>query len=117
MAQQQDSCIFCRIVAGSVPATFVYQDDEIVAFDDIHPRAPTHVLVIPRRHVDSLAMLRAEDQAVAGKLLTSAAVIARDLGVEQRGYRVVINTGPESGSEVSHLHLHILAGRQLGGMG
>lgn len=112
-----ESCIFCRIVTGELPADFVYKDDEIVAFKDIRPRAPVHVLVIPTRHVDSLPELRAGHGELAARLLQTAATIARDLGVEGRGYRVTINTGPESGSEVAHLHLHILGGRQLGAMG
>jgi len=111
------SCIFCRIVTGELPADFVYKDEEVVAFRDIHPRAPVHVLVIPTAHIDSLAQVRAEHQMLAGRLLQVVAEIARDLGVEERGYRTVINTGPESGSEVAHLHLHVLAGRQMRAMG
>lgn len=112
-----ESCIFCRIVTGEIPADFVYKDDEVVAFKDIHPRAPVHVLVIPTSHIDSLAEVRAENGQLAGRLLQVAAQIARNLGVEGRGYRTTINTGPESGSEVAHLHLHVLAGRQMRGMG
>ena len=112
-----DSCIFCRIVSGELPADVVYQDDQLLAFKDIHPRAPVHVLVVPRQHIDSLATLRVEHGALAGHLLQATAGIARALGVEEPGYRVAINTGPESGSEVAHLHLHILAGRQMGNMG
>ena len=112
-----EGCIFCRIVAGELSAEFVYKDDEIVAFRDIHPGAPVHVLVIPTAHIASLAEIVAQHGQVAGRLLQAAAQIARDLGVEGRGYRTTINTGPDSGSEVGHLHLHILAGRQMGAMG
>ncbi len=112
-----EDCIFCRIVVGEIPADFVYKDDEVVAFKDINPKAPTHVLVIPTEHIDSLAPLKAEHANLAGHLPQTTAKIARDLGVERSGYRVVANTGPDSLSEVAHLHLHILAGRRLSGMG
>ncbi len=112
-----EDCIFCKIVAGQLPADFVHRAGDIVAFRDIHPRAPVHVLVIPTEHIGSLTDLRAEHSDLAAKLLRTAAEIARELGVEGRGYRVTVNTGPESGSEVAHLHLHILGGRQMGAMG
>ena len=110
-------CIFCRIIAGEIPGDFVLQDEHVVAFRDINPRAPLHVLVVPRRHIESVGTLAEDDRAVAGWLLQAAAVVARQEGVADRGYRVVANTGPESGSEVAHLHLHVLGGRQMRGMG
>ena len=112
-----DSCIFCRIISGEIPGDFVYQNDHIVAFRDIAPREPLHVLVVPKQHIESLAALTADQRDIAGQLLEAAALVARQEGVAQRGYRIAINTGPDSGSEVAHLHLHVLAGRQMGSMG
>lgn len=105
-------CIFCRIVAGQIPATLVYEDDRVLAFRDVNPQAPTHLLVIPREHVASLA--RTEDEALAGHLLLTCARVARDQGVEPAGYRVVTNIGDDGGQSVHHLHLHILGGRSMG---
>ncbi len=103
-------CLFCRIVNGEIPSRRVFEDDAIVAFADVAPQAPTHVLVVPRRHVASLDDLH--DPALAGRLLTVAADLASTLGLGG-GYRVVVNTGPDGGQTVSHLHLHILGGRQM----
>ena len=111
------NCIFCRIAAGEIPANLVYEDEQVVAFPDIHPQAPTHVLVVPRRHIGSLAELQDGDQA--GRLLLAVGEVARRQGVAERGFRTVINTGPEGGQAVPHLHLHLLAGRTFaeGGLG
>lgn len=106
------SCLFCRIVAGEVPSTRVHEDEEILAFRDIDPKAPTHVLVIPRRHVASVAELEPGDAGLAGRLLVVAAEVAREEGLE-RGWRVVSNVGEEGGQSVPHLHLHVLGGRPL----
>ncbi|HVB11411.1 MAG TPA: histidine triad nucleotide-binding protein [Bacillota bacterium] len=103
-------CVFCRIVNGDIPSRRVFEDGDIVAFHDVAPQAPTHVLVIPRRHVTSLAEL--DDPALAGRLLHVAAEVAKSLGL-QGGYRVVVNTGPDGGQTVDHLHLHVLGGRSL----
>jgi histidine triad (HIT) family protein len=103
-------CLFCRIARGEIPATFVAQNDDCVAFRDIDPKAPTHVLVIPRAHVASLA--ETTDPSVVGKLALMAADIAKQEGLD-RGYRTVINTGPDAGQTVHHIHLHLLGGRQL----
>ena len=114
-----NDCIFCRIVAGEIPATLVHADERVIAFRDVHPQAPVHVLVVPRRHVDSLAGLAAddagEDAARAAALLAAAAQVARSEGLADpaRGFRVVANTGPEGGQSVGHLHLHVLGGRRL----
>ena len=105
------SCLFCRIAAGEIPARIAYQDEQVVAFHDIDPKAPTHVLVIPRAHVASLA--EATDPALVGKLALLAAEIAKQEGLADRGYRTVINTGPDAGQTVFHIHLHLLGGRQL----
>jgi histidine triad (HIT) family protein len=107
------NCIFCQIVAGSVPATFVHQDDEIVAFRDIHPGAPTHILIIPRQHLVSLDEASAENAPLMGRLVATAAQIARDEGIAATGYRLVTNIGVEGGQSVFHLHWHLLGGRRL----
>ncbi len=109
-----ESCIFCRIIAGEIPAQFVHKDDDVVAFRDISPRAPTHILVIPREHIESLATLTPDQRDLAGKLLQTAADIAKTEGIVESGYRVAANVGPDSGSEVSHLHFHVMGGKRLG---
>ncbi len=106
-------CIFCKIVAGEVPARWVFQDDEVVAFHDIHPVAPVHVLVIPRRHISSLAEAAPEDRAVLGSVLLGAARVARELGCAEKGYRTILNTGSGAGQSVFHLHAHVLSGKRL----
>ena len=107
-------CIFCEVVAGRAPARKVYEDDAVVAFHDIHPQAPTHVLVVPRKHVSSLLDLAPEDDALAGSLVRRACDVASSLGLAQRGFRVVMNCGDDAGYSVYHVHLHLLAGRRLG---
>ena len=106
------SCLFCRIVRGEIPAKLVASDDDSLAFRDINPQAPLHVLVIPREHVASLD--EATDPALVGRLALMAARIARDEGFAERGYRTVINTNADAGQTVFHVHLHLLAGRKLG---
>ena len=106
-----DSCLFCRIVRGEIPAKLVAETPECVAFRDINPQAPTHVLVIPREHVASLA--EATDPALVGRLALVAAEIARSEGIAEGGYRTVINTGPDAGQTVHHIHLHLLGGRAM----
>jgi histidine triad (HIT) family protein len=106
-------CLVCRIVAGEIPATLVHEDDEIIAFRDIAPRAPTHVLVVPRRHIASVAALEDADAGLAGRLLLVAAAIARQEGIADHGYRVVTNIGAWGGQTIFHLHLHLLGGRPL----
>ena len=107
-------CLFCRIVAGEIPASLVYQDDRIVAFKDINPQAPGHVLVIPRRHIATLNDLSPDDDATVGELVRRAAAIASELGFAERGYRTVFNCNAEAGQTVFHIHLHLLGGRRLG---
>jgi histidine triad (HIT) family protein len=107
-----DQCLFCRIVRGEIPAKIVHETEHTVAFADINPQAPLHVLVIPREHVASLA--EAKDPALVGRLALAAADIARREGVEASGYRAVINTNGDAGQTVFHIHLHLLAGRRLG---
>lgn len=106
-------CIFCKIVDGSIPSTRVYEDDVCIAFNDLTPQAPTHILIIPKEHVDSLAKTKANHKDTLGHLLLSAAEIARRQGFADDGYRVVINTNEDGGQTVFHLHIHLLAGRQF----
>ncbi|MCK4843636.1 MAG: histidine triad nucleotide-binding protein, partial [Dehalococcoidia bacterium] len=107
-------CIFCRIVAGEVPSDIVYQDEDFLAFRDISPQAPTHVLIIPKTHITSLAQLTEEQQELAVRLIIIARKLAEKEGIAKRGYRLVINCGPEGGQLVPHLHLHLIGGRKLG---
>jgi len=106
-------CIFCRIARGEIPAQVVREDEETVAFRDLDPRAPLHVLVIPRRHIASIDHVRDEDRDVMGQLFVAARDIARAEGVAAEGYRVVMNTGPAAGQSVHHVHLHVLGGRDM----
>ena len=105
-------CVFCKIVAGEAPSQKVHEDAHVVAFKDVNPRAPLHVLVVPREHVASLGDAR--DPALVGRVALAAAKIARDAGYAERGFRVVANNGPDAGQSVPHLHFHVLAGRLLG---
>lgn len=106
-------CLFCRIAAGSLPAKIVHQDPQCVAFEDLHPQAPTHVLVIPRKHVSSLRECGPEDQAILGHLLLACAAVARQKGLGEHGYRIVANSGRDGGQTVFHLHFHLLGGRAM----
>ena len=106
-----DSCLFCRIASGEIPSAKVAETETAFAFRDIDPKAPTHVLVIPRVHVPSLSAV--SDPAMFGDLLSFAALVARSEGLEENGYRVVINNGSDGGQTVDHLHLHVLGGRRL----
>jgi histidine triad (HIT) family protein len=104
-------CVFCRIVAGEIPSTRVQEDDLVIAFRDLAPRAPTHILVIPRRHITSAADLTDGDGPLLGRLFAVAAAIARDEGIAEGGYRIVTNVGRWGGQTVDHLHLHLMGGR------
>lgn len=105
-------CLFCKVVAGEVPAQIVHEDDDVVAFKDINPQAPVHLLVVPRRHVASLNDAKDEDAALLGRLLLTAQALARKMDVAQ-GYRVVNNCGRPAGQSVFHVHLHVLGGRAM----
>lgn len=107
------SCLFCRIASGDVPADLLYQDDLVVAFRDITPKAPTHLLLIPRQHITSAASLTDEDAPTLGRLFTVAAQLARDTGVADTGFRLVTNAGSGAGQSVPHLHFHLLGGRPM----
>jgi len=106
-------CIFCKIAAKEIPADIVYEDDEIIAFNDLNPQAPTHILVIPKNHIESVDHAEGNDKLLLGKLLMSAATIAKSVGLSEKGYRVVTNVGDDGGQSVNHLHLHVLGGRHL----
>jgi histidine triad (HIT) family protein len=105
-------CLFCRIVRGEIPTKKVYEDEETFVFEDINPQAPTHVLIIPKKHIVDVKEAKAEDAEIIGKLHLVAAKIARNRNIEN-GYRTVFNTGPGAGQSVFHLHLHLLGGRPL----
>jgi histidine triad (HIT) family protein len=107
-------CIFCKIVAGEIPAKIVYQDDLVTAFHDANPQAPVHVLVVPNRHIESLGTIDAGDASVLGHMLVVAPQVARQAGVATSGFRVVLNTGRDAGMAVYHLHAHVLGGRGMG---
>jgi histidine triad (HIT) family protein len=106
-----DECIFCRIVERHTPAKIVYEDESVVAFEDSNPQAPVHLLVIPRKHLPSLKEASAEDEPLLGHTLTVSARLARERGLEAKGYRIVINNGSGAGQSVFHLHVHLMGGR------
>jgi histidine triad (HIT) family protein len=106
-------CVFCQIVAGEIPAQSLYQDDEVSAFRDIHPMAPTHVLVIPKRHILSLAHLADAETPLIGHMVKVANQLAREEGIAESGYRLVVSSGEQGGQVVPHLHMHLLGGRRL----
>ena len=108
-----EECIFCRIVAGKVPSDIIYQDEDFLAFRDILPKAPTHVLIIPKAHITSVAELTEGQQKLAGRLIIIAKHLAEKEGIAKKGYRLVINCGSEGGQLVPHLHLHLIGGRKL----
>jgi histidine triad (HIT) family protein len=107
------SCLFCRILAGEIPGTFLYQDDRLVVLQDINPQAPLHALVIPRKHVATLNDLSPQDDELVGEMLRRAATVAREHGVAEAGYRAVFNCNREAGQTVFQIHLHVLGGRSM----
>ncbi len=107
-------CIFCRIAAGEIPADIIYEDDEVLAFRDLNPQAPTHALIIPRRHIATTNDLNPEDADLVGKLVLAAKQVAVNEGVAEDGYRLVLNCNAGAGQTVFHIHLHLLGGRALG---
>lgn len=109
-----EDCLFCKIIKGEVPSNKVYEDEEFLAFHDINPAAPIHILVIPKKHIKSVAELEKEDEVVMGKLFTVINKIAEQEGFKEEGYRIINNCGKNGGQEVMHLHFHILGGRELG---
>ena len=111
----EQQCIFCRIGSKQIPADIVYEDPEMVAFRDIHPIAPVHVLLIPKKHIPSVNELEESDAALIGRMVLRAKELARKEGVFDNGYRLVVNTGAYAGQEIKHLHMHIIGGRKLSG--
>ena len=107
-------CLFCRIVAREIPASIVYEDDRMIAFNDINPQASTHVLVVPKRHIESLNALEPADDAIVGEVVRRAGAIAKERGIAAGGYRTVFNTNRDAGQTVFHIHLHLIGGRSLG---
>lgn len=106
-------CIFCRIISGDIPSDMVYSDDEVVAFRDVRPVAPTHILIVPRRHIAGINDVEEADAALVARMMLLARRLAQEEGVAQSGYRLVVNCGPDGGQEVMHLHLHLIGGRKL----
>lgn len=109
-----EECIFCQIVQGKIPANKVYEDPEILAFEDVSPQAPVHLLVIPKKHIPSLLDLQPEDEKIASQILFRIQEIAKKKGLNKKGFRVVNNIGEEGGQSVFHIHFHVLGGRNLG---
>ncbi len=108
-----DDCLFCKIVKGDIPSTKVFEDEVSYAFRDINPQAPVHILIVPKKHIASVAELKEEDEALVGKIFTNIAKIAKDEGLD-KGFRVISNSGNDAGQTVHHLHYHILGGKNMG---
>ena len=108
---RDQNCIFCKIIAKTIPATLVHDDEKVVAFEDLNPQAPTHILIVPKQHVPDIHSMKQADREMVGHLFFVAQVIAEKRGLERGGYRMVINNGRDAGQTVFHLHLHLLSGR------
>ncbi len=109
-----EECLFCKIIRKEIPADIVYEDENIIAFKDIQPAAPIHILVIPKKHISSINEIESKDEALIGYIYTKIKEIAKMQGVNETGYRVIVNCGKDAGQEVMHLHFHLLAGKKLG---
>lgn len=109
-----DDCIFCKIINRDIPSNIVYEDENILAFKDINPQMPIHILVIPKKHIESIIDLKTEDESLIGKIFTAINSIAKDIGIDKTGFRVISNCGENAGQTVKHLHFHILAGEKMG---
>jgi histidine triad (HIT) family protein len=107
------NCLFCKIIAGKIPSDMVYKDPEVVAFKDINPAAPVHIMVVPVKHIVSLATMTEKDVTLMGKMTAAANKVAKDMGLGDKGYRLIINSGPDAGQVIQHLHMHLLGGREL----
>ena len=114
MIHQEPDCLFCRIVRGEIPANIVYRNDHVVAFRDITPISPQHILIIPVKHIASLSDLRPEDEVIAGQMLLAARIVAEIIGIRESGYRLVFNTGKDALQSVFHIHAHLIGGNQMG---
>jgi histidine triad (HIT) family protein len=108
-----DDCIFCKIIAHELPGDYLYQDAQVTAFRDIHPVAPTHILIVPNKHLASVNDLESGDEAVIGRLFTIARRLAEQESIQDTGYRMIVNTGPHAGQVVFHLHLHLIGGQKM----
>ena len=106
-------CLFCKIVSGQIKSNIIYEDDDVLAFDDINPRAPVHKLIIPKKHIATINDIEIDDQWVIGKVIYTAQQVAKQCGVDEQGYRLVFNCNEEGGQEVYHIHCHLLAGRAM----
>ena len=106
-------CLFCKIINRQIPGSIVYEDEHVLAFNDIHPQAPTHVLIVPKRHIDSLNDIEPDDDQIVGELVRRAAAIAEERGIAANGFRTVFNTNRDGGQTVGHIHLHLLGGRGM----
>jgi histidine triad (HIT) family protein len=111
--QNNPDCIFCKIIAGEIPSNIIYKDKDVIVFPDINPAAPVHLLVIPVKHMASLAVMTEGDASLVGKMVTAANKVAREQGLSKKGYRLTINCGADAGQVVQHLHMHLLGGRPL----
>lgn len=109
----EKACLFCKIIAGESPGRLVYSDELVTAFDDIHPVAPVHILIVPNKHLASVNELTPEDEPLAGHLIYIAGQLARQMGIDQSGYRLIVNSGPHAGQAVFHLHLHLIGGQRM----
>lgn len=109
-----EDCIFCKIIKGEIPSEKVYEDDDVLAFKDIQPAAPIHILVIPKKHITNLMEVQKEDSQLMGRIVEVMQKIAKQLEIDEKGFRIISNCGPDSGQEVMHLHFHLLAGRKMG---
>lgn len=109
-----DDCIFCKIIKGEIPSEKVYEDEEILAFKDINPATPIHVLVIPKKHISTLMEIAQEDSELVAKIMQAIQKVAKQLGIDKSGFRLIANCGPDSGQEVMHIHFHLLAGKKMG---
>ena len=109
-----DDCLFCKIIKGEIPSTKVYEDDKVLAFKDINPAAPIHILIIPKKHINSLAQLQTEDKEFVWAIHEAINKIAEEQGFKNDGFRVIVNCGKDAGQEVMHLHYHLLAGEKFG---
>ena len=112
-AKMTDSCIFCKIVSGEAKSTVVYRDDQVTAFRDLNPVAPTHILLVPNRHIESVSALKPEDETLMGHLFMVASQLANEEGISNGGYRLITNTGVDGGQTVLHLHLHLIGGQRM----
>ena len=109
-----EDCIFCKIIKGEIPSEKVYEDEDVLAFKDIQPAAPIHVLIIPKKHIATLMEVTSEDNELMAKILQAVKKVAKQIGVDEKGFRLIANCGPDSGQEVMHIHFHLLAGKEMG---